>query len=73
MSDAVFLLKLRSRNLEVAAEFELAVDNVVNGISTPIQRVVGAAAWTAAAAPLIRKQYLGTIVVEGGGVPISES
>ncbi len=73
MRDAVLLLDLRRRHLEVAAELELAVDDVVDRVRAPGQRVVGAAARPAAAAPLVGEDDLGAVVVEGRRVPVGEA
>ena len=69
----VLLLDLRSRHLEVAAELELAVDDVVDGVRAPGQRVVGAAARSPPAAPLVGEQDLGTVVVERCRVPVGKA
>ena len=45
---------------------EFTVDDIVDRISSPCERVVGAAAGAGAAAPLIRENHFGTVVVEGG-------
>ena len=73
MCHAVFLLDLRGRQLEVAAKLELTVDDVVDGIRAPVQRVVGAAARPAAAAPLVGEQDLGAVVVERRRMPVSKA
>ena len=70
---AVFLLDLRSRHLEVTPKLELAVDDVVDGIRAPRQRVVGAATRPAPPAPLVGEQDLGSVVVECRRVPVGET
>ena len=61
------------RHLEVAAELELAVDDIVYGIGTPVERIVSAAARSAAATPFVGEDDLGAVVVERGRVPVGEA
>ena len=63
----------RPRHFEVAARLELAVDDVVDGVGTPVERVVGAAARPSTAAPLVRVNDLGAVVVECRRVPVREA
>ena len=73
MCHAVFLFNLRRRHLEVAAKLELAINDVVNGVSAPIQRVIGAAARPATAAPLVGENNLAAVVVERRRVPVCKA
>ena len=68
-----FLLGLRRRHLVVAPVHQFLVDDVVDGIGAPGQRIDRAAARTAAAAPFIREQDLGAVIVERGGMPVGEA
>ena len=72
MRDAVLLLRLRGRQLVVAAELELPVDDVEDRIRTPIDGIEGTASRTSTSAPLVREDDLGPVVVERGGVPVGE-
>ena len=72
MRHAVLILTLWGRHFEVAAILKLSVNNVVDGIGAPIERIERTAARPATATPFIRKQNLGAIVVECGGVPVGE-
>ena len=73
MCHAVLLLDLWGRQLVITAKLELAIDDVVNGISAPVHRVVGAAARSATAAPLVRENDFGAVVVERGRVPVGKA
>ena len=54
-------------------EFELAVNDVVDGIGPPIEWIKGATAWATATAPFVSEQHLGTVVVECRGMPIGKT
>src|SRR5687768_5827020 len=73
MGDAVLLLGLRRRHLVVALVYQLAIDNVVDGIGAPRQRINGPAARTAAAAPLVGEEHLRAVVVERRRMPVSKA
>ena len=57
----------------MATKFQLVVDDVVQRISAPIQRIIGSAARATTATPFVGEQYLGTVIVEGRGVPVSKA
>ena len=72
MRDTILKLTLWGGHFEVAAILKLSVNDVVDGIGAPIERVERTAARTTTATPFIRKQNLGAIVVECRGVPVGE-
>mgnify|MGYP000161833470 CR=1 FL=1 len=53
-------------HFEVIFENQLTVDDVIDGVGAPGERVISAAAWPHASAPFVGKQDLGAIVVKGG-------
>ncbi len=69
---AVLRLGLRRRHLVVAAERQLLVDDVEDRVGAPVGEVRRAAARPRAAAPFIREDDLGAVVVERGRVPVGE-
>ena len=73
MGHAIFGISLRGRHLVVTTELKLTVDDVVERISTPGQRILCATARSATATPFIGENHLGAIVVEGGRMPISKT
>ena len=73
MRDAVFNVQLWRGHLEVAAELEFAIDNVVDRVGTPGQRIVGTAAREGTTAPFICKQHLRAVIVEGRRVPVCKA
>ena len=73
MGNAIFLFQLRCGNFEVALEFEFAVNDVVDGIGSPIQWVKGATSRPCTPAPFVSKEHLGAVIVECGGMPIGET
>ena len=66
VGDTVLFTRLRRRDLVVAPELQLAVDDVINRVGTPVLRIGCPATWRRTAAPLIREQHFCAIVVEGG-------
>ena len=72
MRDAVLKIRLGCRQLVVAAEDELAVDDVVNGVCTPGRWILNTATRPAAATPLIGEDDLGSLIVEGRRMPVGE-
>src|SRR5258708_5757404 len=70
--DAVLLLGLRDRTLEVAAELKLLVDNVEDGVGAPGELIRRAAARRGAAPPLVGEDHFGAVVVERRRVPVRE-
>ena len=70
--DAVLLVGLRRRHLEVAVEHQLLVDDVEDGVGAPVEQIGRAAARRGAAAPLVGEDDLGAVVVERGRVPVGE-
>ena len=73
MCDAILLFQLRRWNFEVALEFELAVNDVIDGIGAPIEWVEGATARPSATAPFVSEQHLGAVIVECGGMPVGKT
>src|SRR4029453_16621842 len=73
VGDAVLLLGLRRRHLVVALVDHLLVDDVVNGVGAPGQRIDRAATRPAAAAPLVGEHDFGAVVFEGGRVPVGKA
>ena len=73
MRHAVFQFQLRGGHFEIAPEFQLAINDVVNGIGAPGQGVMGAAARAAAATPFIGKEHLGAVIVESGRMPVGKA
>ena len=69
---AVLQLALRHRQLVVARQLHLPVDDVEDGVRAPVGRVRRAAAGLAASAPLVGEEDLAAVVVEGGRVPVGE-
>ena len=65
-------MRLRHRQLVVAAEDELLVDDLVDRVGAPAQLVGRAAASAVAAAPLVREQDGLAVVGERGAVPVGE-
>ena len=61
---AILLLGLRRRHLEVAAEPQLAIDNVEDRVGAPRDRIGRAAPGPSAAAPLVGEDHLRSVVVE---------
>ena len=57
----------------MTAECQFAINDVVDGIRAPCEGVVGSASWAGATAPLIGKEHLTAVVVEGRGMPIGEA
>ena len=72
MCNAVLKFSLWGRHFKVAAILKLSVDNVVDGIGAPIERVKCTTASATTATPFIREQNLGTIVVKCCGMPVCE-
>ena len=70
---AIFFLVLRCRQLVVAAELELAVNDVVNRVGAPGNRVISSATRTATATPLVRKDHFRTVIIERSRMPVGES
>ena len=64
MRHAILLLGLRRRHLEVAAEPQLAIDNVEDRVGAPRDRIGRAAPGPSAAAPLVGEDHLRSVVVE---------
>ena len=69
---AVLLLGLHRRHVVVAPEHQLAIDDVVDRIAAPIQRVFRPAARTPAAAPFVGEDDLRPVVVERRRVPVGD-
>ena len=57
----------------MTAEDQFAVNDVIDGICAPGEGVVGSTSWAGATPPLIGKEHLAAIVVEGRGMPIGEA
>ena len=72
MGDAVLLHRLGHRQLVVAAELHLPVDDVEDRVRAPARLVGVTATRLGAAAPLIGEHDLGAVVVERGRVPVGE-
>jgi hypothetical protein len=72
VGDAVLLLGLRRGHLEIAAEAQLAIDDVEDRVGTPGRKIFCAAARPDSAAPFIGEQDLGAVVVERRRVPVGE-
>ena len=70
---AVLCFSLWGGHLEVTAEYQFAIDDVIDGICSPGEGVVGSTSWAGTTPPFIGKQHLAAIVVEGRGVPIGEA
>ena len=66
---AVFHFRLRSRHLVVRSERQLAVGQGEDRIGAPVHRIGRAATGLRTAAPLVREQHLGAVIVEVGGMP----
>ena len=73
MSHTIFSFELGRAHLVMTLKNEFTVDDIVDRISTPSERVIGATARTSAAAPLIRENHFATVVVEGGRVPVGKA
>src|SRR6185295_18295816 len=72
--DAVLLLGLHGRHLEIAGEAQLlTVDDVEDRVGAPGGRIDRAAARPAAATPLVGEHDLGAVVVPGRRVPVGEA
>ncbi len=56
----------------MAPKGQFPVDNVIDGIRAPIERVVTATPRTTAATPLVGKQDLSPFIVEGCRVPVGK-
>ena len=69
---AVLLRRLRHRQLVVARELQLAVDDVEDRVGAPLGLVGRPAAGRRAAAPLVGEDDLRAVVVERGRVPVGE-
>src|SRR5262245_21453601 len=69
---AVFLLGLSGRHLEVAAEFELTIDDVEDRVGSPVLGIGGPAPRTRAAAPLVGEHDLPAVVVERRRMPVGK-
>ena len=52
------------------AVHQRAVDDVIDGVGTPVQRIVRATTRPTAAAPFVGAHDFGAIIIEGGRVPI---
>ena len=72
VADAVLLVGLCHRQLVVAAEHQLAIDDLVDRVGAPAQLIGGPAARSGAAAPLVGEEDLLAVIVEGRAVPVRE-
>ena len=73
MADAVLLRSSADRQLVVAAELQLAVDDVVDRVGAPLQVVRRPAARGGAAAPLVGEHDGLAVVGERRAVPVGEA
>ena len=73
MSHTIFSFELGRAHLVMTLKNQFAVDDIVDRVSSPSEWVVGATARAGAAAPLIRENHFGAVVVEGGRVPVGKA
>ena len=57
----------------MASVLEFALDDVINGIGTPVEWVKCPASCSAAATPLVSEDDLSAVIIERGGVPVGEA
>ena len=57
----------------MATELQLAVDDVIDGIGSPVQWILRTTAGSTTAAPFVGEDHLIAAVIEGGRVPISKA
>ena len=63
--DAVFLIRLRDRQLVIAGESELAIDDIEDGVRSPRRRIDRTTAGSSAAAPFVGEDNLRPSLLNG--------
>ena len=73
MRDAVLCFSLRCWHLEMTAEGQFALNDVIDSIRAPCEGIVGSTSRAGASPPFIGKEHLITIIIKGRAVPIGEA
>ena len=73
MGHTIFGLELGGFHFVMTLKDQFAIDDIVDRIGAPSERVIAATAGTGAAAPLIRENHFSAVVVERGRVPVGKA